>query len=123
MSPVRVYLYGNCSSCKTAEAMIRDAEPTYERRDIFQQKLSPEDIAVLLHEIGRSPREVLSTRSIPYRDLRLAEKQVPDRELIELMSVYPGLLKRPIIIADKSVLIGFNRTALNSLLENHRKDS
>jgi Spx/MgsR family transcriptional regulator len=123
MAPVRIYLYANCSSCKNAESMIRDAEPAFERRDIFKQKLSPQELRDLLAEIGKSPGDVLSTRSIPYRELGLVANPVSDDELIDLMAIHPGLLKRPIIIVDQTVQVGFNRTALAALLQSYGKDA
>ena len=53
----------------------------------------------LFVEIGKSPTEAVSRRSIPYRQLGLAERSHQNAELIGLMSEHPGLLRRPIVIA------------------------
>ena len=116
MNPIRIYLYAKCSSCRNAEAVLEEAGVAFERRDIFKDRLSPSEIRALLAEIGKSAFDVLSTRSIPYRELELADKPVDEGTLISLMAEHPGLLKRPIIVAGDTVQIGFSRPALQALV-------
>ena len=122
MSRIRIYLYSNCSSCKNAEAVLRDAGVAYDRRDIFKERMTTAELDALFHDIGKTPTELLSRRSIPYRQLGLAERAPSDPELIGLMSEHPGLLRRPIIIAPGKVQIGFNRAALESLAQRYAQD-
>jgi len=122
MSRVRIYLYSNCSSCKNAEQVLSDAGVKYDRRDIFKDRMTVPELEALFGEIGKTPTELLSRRSIPYRQLGLAEAARSDSELTVLMSEYPGLLRRPIIIAPDEVQIGFNRTALESLALRNAQD-
>ena len=119
MSQVKIYLYGNCSSCKDAETVLKSSGVGYERRDIFRNQLTVEELKGLFSEIKLRPSEVLSRRSIPYRELGLASRETSEDKLIDLMSRYPGLLRRPIIVAPGSVQIGFKRSSLESLAQNH----
>jgi Spx/MgsR family transcriptional regulator len=119
MAQIRIYLYGNCSSCKNAEQVLKAAGVDYDRRDIFKDRLSVDEVNELLQEIGKRPGEVLSRRSIPYRELGLASRDVPDDELTAMMSEHPGLLRRPIVVAPGDVQVGFNRTALDALARQH----
>lgn len=122
MAAVETYLYSNCSSCKKAESALLDANVEFDRRDIFRQKLTPAEIRELLEKLKLSAFDVLSTRSIPYRELGLANCAVTEIELIELMSEHPGLLKRPIIIAGDNHRIGFNKTAIDELIAGLKKE-
>jgi Spx/MgsR family transcriptional regulator len=115
MSQVSIYLYGSCSSCKDAEAVLKAADVDYRRRDIFKQRLSVEELYALFHETGKQPVDLLSRRSIPYRTLDLANRELSDHELVELMSQHPALIRRPIIIVRDAVQVGFNRDALVTL--------
>ena len=96
--------------------MLRDARVDYVARDFFRQKLTVPEINSLLKEIGSTAFDVLSTRSIPYRELQLANRTVTEDDLIALMADHPGLLKRPIIISGDTVQVGFNRSALDALI-------
>lgn len=117
MSQAQVYLYANCSSCKNAEQVLKAAGIDYSARDLFQERLSVDELRTLFNEIGKQPSELVSRRSIPYRSLKLADRETSDEELLALMAEHPGLLRRPIIITPHGVQIGFNRTALESLAQ------
>jgi regulatory protein spx len=122
MSQIRVYLYSNCSSCKNAEQVLQDAGVRFDRRDIFRERMTVAELEELFRDVNKTPTELISRRSIPYRQLGLAERMPTDQELIRLMSEHPGLLRRPIIIAPDEVQIGFNRTALVSLAQRYAQD-
>jgi Spx/MgsR family transcriptional regulator len=116
LSDIRIYLYANCSSCRKADATLAASGQTYDRRDIFKQPLTAEEIRSLLAEIGKRPVDVLSRRSVPYRELELANRSVADDELVQLMSLHPALLRRPIVIAGDQSLIGYSQHALDDLI-------
>ena len=71
----------------------------------------------LLRRAGLSPREVLSLRSRAYRELGLAERDLGDDELIELMVQEPALLKRPIVVSGRGAVVGFKRDQLAELIQ------
>lgn len=116
MQVIRIYLYSKCSTCRDAEKLLLESGKAIERRDIFRNPLSATEISELLHETGTTPGEILSSRSISYRQLGLAGMSPTDEQLVDLMANYPGLIRRPIIIMGDSVQIGFNREALIALV-------
>jgi arsenate reductase (glutaredoxin) len=59
---------------------------------------------------------VLSKRSKAYKDLGLDECDVSDEELLGLMIEHPTLLRRPIVVRDGQVVIGFNRARIEELI-------
>jgi Spx/MgsR family transcriptional regulator len=92
----------------------------FERRDYFKERFSVDELDALLRQAGLSPGEVLSTRSRAYKDLGLAEREVSDRELVELMTENPTLIRRPIVVGSSGVVVGFNRRELSKLAEQER---
>lgn len=113
---VEIYLYATCSSCRKAAALIEDCGASAIRRDLFKEPLSTDEIRALFAKTGLTPTGVLSTRSRPFADLRLADKELSDDEIVDLMGQYPALVKRPIVVKDGRTVVGFNRPALESLL-------
>ena len=116
MTDTRIYLYANCSSCRKADAQLAESGIDYARRDIFKHPLTIDEISELLAEIGKSPDDVLSRRSIPFRQLGLADRKLADDELIQLMSEHPALLRRPIIISGSEVLVGYSLRAVERVI-------
>lgn len=62
-----------------------------------------------------SPREILSTRSRAYRELGLAEQNVTEDDLLDLMVKEPTLLRRPILIGRGGSAVGFNQERYEEL--------
>ena len=116
MATVEAYLYSNCTSCKKAEALLKEAGADLSPRDLFKEKLSPLEIREMLTRANLTLESVLSTRSRPYADLHIADKSLSDDELIELMAKYPALLKRPIVIMNGNAVVGFKRDAILELI-------
>jgi arsenate reductase (glutaredoxin) len=63
------------------------------------------------------PSEVLSKRSKAYRELGLADRDVSEDELLDLMASNPTLLRRPIVVKDGEAVIGFKANEIESLIE------
>jgi arsenate reductase-like glutaredoxin family protein len=74
-------------------------------------------LASTLQRAGLTPGEVLSKRSRAYKALGLAERQLSDDELLDLMVEEPTLLRRPLIISPGGVAVGFNQKQLQELIE------
>ena len=51
----------------------------------------------LLRKMKLSPRELLRTKEPVYKTLRLAERDLSDEEIVELMVKNPDLIQRPIV--------------------------
>ena len=116
MPGVEMYLYAHCSSCRNASALVDDLGVSAARRDIFKEKMTVAEIIVLFARTGLDPRTVLSTRSRPYTELGLAGKDLSGSEIIELMSQYPALIRRPLTVKGDRAVIGFNRVAIEALV-------
>jgi len=111
---ITAYVYSRCSTCRTAESILQESDRPFTTRDLFKEPLDRAELDSLFKSIGKTPTEMLSTRSIPYRDLGLAEKNLDDAALLDLMSEYPALIRRPIVVIDGAAQIGLNQPALKA---------
>jgi len=64
---------------------------------------------------------VLSKRSRAYKSLQLAERELSNDELLDLMIEEPTLLRRPLIISLVGVEVGFNKTRLQALIDSSER--
>lgn len=101
---VKVYYYERCKTCKSVIDKLKDEE-NLELREFFKDRLSKDEIKELLNLAGISARDALRKRDKMYKELRLDEKQYSEDELIEMMSIYPSLIARPIIVKDGKAFI------------------
>jgi len=75
---------------------------------------------LLLTENGTD--DLISTRSKVFQKLDIDLDELSVRQLIELIELYPSLLRRPIILDEKRMQIGFNEDEIRAFLpRNYRK--
>ena len=117
MAETELYYYASCTSCRNAEAVLNDLGVPWEKREFFKQRFTHDELASLLKRIGKTPFDVLSTRSRPYKDLDLANKEITESELIDLMIEHPQLLRRPLTVRGNEVVVGYSKGAITALVE------
>src|SRR5262249_47789495 len=115
MADIELYHYARCSSCRDAETVLAERGAALVKRDLFEERLSVDEIAVLFARIGRTAQEMLAIRSRPYQQLGLGGLALSDGEIVELMAEYPALVRRPIVVAGRRGQVGFSRAAIERL--------
>lgn len=101
--------YPKCSTCKKAKKWLQENNIEFIDRNIIEE--TPE-VKELTDWIKRSEKDIkkwFNTSGLKYKELKLKEKLLAmgDKEKIELLSSDGMLIKRPLIISDKGVFIGF----------------
>lgn len=106
MSKIIVYYYNKCKRCKNVIDRLRAKGNELELREISKHKLTKEEIRELLKRANMSARDALRKRDKYYKELGLDNEEYNEDQLIELMSRYPSLIARPIVIKEDKVIIG-----------------
>ncbi len=88
---------------------------SYTRRDFFKQRFTTDELRELLHSVGLTAHEALSTRATAYKELGLDQREISEDELIRLMTEQPALLRRPLVKRGSRGMVGFNKTELENL--------
>ena len=66
---------------------------------------------------GRDPRDFLNTRSPAFKAMGLAGKSLTAPQAFALMAKEPNLIKRPIVVAGKEMIAGFDRERMRAALK------
>lgn len=77
-----------------------------ERRDIFRDRLSASEIKKILRVANLTPRDMLRKKDKAYKMLDLDDASHTDEQIIDYMTRYPGLIRRPIVFAGNRILVG-----------------
>jgi len=85
-----------------------------DERDYAKVPLSRAELEELFS--GRDPRDFLNPKSPVFKTLGLKGKSLTPDEAIALMVKEPNLLKRPLLIAGKTIVAGFDRDAMRDAL-------
>lgn len=95
--------------------MRNDLGAELDERDYAKAPLSAAELKELF--AGRDPRELLNSRSPAFKAMNLAGKSLTPEQAIALMAKDPNLIKRPLIIAGKQIIAGFDRDRLRAALK------
>jgi regulatory protein spx len=85
-------------------------------RNIMSEPLSIKEIKEILRMTEDGTDEIISTRSKIFQKLNINVESLPLKELYSLIQENPGLLRRPIIIDEKRLQVGYNEDEIRRFL-------
>lgn len=107
-----LWMKSSCTTCRKAKAALADLGIAVEIRDYFRRPLEAAELERLL---PTDPSPMLGSKSPKYRELGLKDRKLSREEVITLMIADNNLLKRPILVHSKGVIIGFDASAYAKL--------
>lgn len=113
---VTLYTSPSCTSCRKAKAWLEEHEIAYVERNIFSEPLSIQEIKEILRMTEDGTDEIISTRSKIFQKLNINLETMPLQDLYTLIQDNPGLLRRPIIIDEKRLQVGYNEDEIRRFL-------
>ncbi|MDN3015071.1 transcriptional regulator SpxA [Paenibacillus sp. BSR1-1] len=113
---VTLYTSPSCTSCRKAKSWLEEHEIPYKERNIFSEPLSMEEIKEILRMTEDGTDEIISTRSKTFQKLDVNLDNMPLQDLFKLIKENPGLLRRPIIIDEKRLQVGYNEDEIRRFL-------
>ncbi|EAC5360664.1 transcriptional regulator Spx [Listeria monocytogenes] len=113
---VTLYTSPSCTSCRKARAWLEEHDIPYKERNIFSEPLSLDEIKEILRMTEDGTDEIISTRSKTFQKLNVDLDSLPLQQLFELIQKNPGLLRRPIIIDEKRLQVGYNEDEIRRFL-------
>lgn len=110
--------YPKCSTCKKAMKYLDDKNIKYEDRNIVECNPTKDELSSWIKMSSKDINKFFNTSGLKYRELNLKDKlkEMSDLEKIELLSSDGMLVKRPIIVSNDKVLVGFKKSEWESLV-------
>jgi regulatory protein spx len=113
---VTLYTSPSCTSCRKAKTWLDEHEIPYSERNIFAEPLTIDEIKEILRMTEDGTDEIISTRSKTFQKLDVNVESMPLQDLFELIKDNPGLLRRPIILDEKRLQVGYNEDEIRRFL-------
>ena len=113
---VTLYTSPSCTSCRKARAWLKEHKIPYAERNIFSDPLSVDELKQILQMTEDGTEEIISTRSKVYQDLHVNIDDLSLKDLLDLVQRHPGLLRRPIIMDEKRLQVGYNEDEIRRFL-------
>ena len=110
--------YPPCSTCQKAKKWLTEHEVSFTSRHIKEQNPSAQELAAWQKKSGLPLKRFFNTSGILYRQLNLKDKlaSMSEEEQLALLATDGMLIKRPLVIGDTFVLVGFREKEWLSLL-------
>ena len=116
--PVHVYQYPKCSTCRKALKWLDARRVKYEKTDLVSDPISLSKLKDL-HKRSKLPiARFFNTSGESYRagDFKSRLAKLSDSEALACLAKDGKLVKRPIVDAGKTVLVGFDEKAYGAAL-------
>lgn len=113
---VDLYVSPSCTSCRKAKAWLEQHEIPFKERNIFSDPLGKSEILQILRMTENGTEEIISTRSRVFKQLKVDLDDLSIDQLIDLIKEDPSLLKRPIIMDDRRLQVGYNEDEIRRFL-------
>ena len=112
--------YPKCSTCKNAKKWLEENNIEFIDRDIVCDTPKVKELDEWIKLSEEDIKKWFNTSGLKYKELNLKEKltTMNNEEKIELLASDGMLIKRPLFISDKGILIGFKESKWESLLKN-----
>ena len=106
---VKFICYPRCTTCQRAEKWLCENGIEYELRDIKLDKPSISELTEWYRVSGLPLKKFFNTSGLLYKSLALKDKlpAMSEDEMLALLSSDGMLVKRPILVGDGFVLVGF----------------
>lgn len=109
--------YPTCSTCKKAKKWLEENNIEFIERNIVTETPKVDELNEWIEKSKLEIKKWFNTSGLKYKELNLKEKlaNMSDNEKIELLASDGMLIKRPLLISDKGVFVGFKEEIWNTL--------
>ncbi len=111
--------YPKCSTCKKAQAWLDARGAKYDVRHIVEDNPTADELRRWHAASGLPLRRFFNTSGMLYRDMALKDKlpTMSEDEMVDLLATNGMLVKRPLLVLDDTVLVGFREKEWQATLE------
>ena len=111
--------YPKCTTCQKAKKWLDDNKIEYELRDIKQENPTLEELTEWYKKSGLPLKKFFNTSGLLYKSMDLKNKLpgMTEDEILHLLSTDGMLVKRPILVGNDFVLVGFKEVEWNEKIK------
>lgn len=113
---VKLFVSPSCTSCRKARAWLKEYNIPYTERNIFSEPLNKGELTNILRMTENGTEEIVSTRSKAFKQLKVNLDDLSIDQLLDLVVKNPSLLRRPIIMDDRRLQVGYNEDEIRRFL-------
>ena len=110
------YGYKKCSTCRSAYKHLQEGGIELEFHDFVVNPPSAHTIQSWVDGYGQGILPFVNTKGTRYRELNLADQNLSEAKWLDLLSKDGKLLKRPVLVTDEGVIVGYDKAQYDRLI-------
>ena len=101
--------YPKCSTCQKAKKWLDEHDIVYNERHIVEESPTYDELKEWHKRSGLPLKRFFNTSGLLYKEMKLKDKlsKMSEEEQLKLLATNGMLVKRPIVVGDDTVLVGF----------------
>lgn len=110
--------YPRCSTCQKAKKWLDEQGKEYVERHIVEDNPTYDELKSWYEISGLPLKKFFNTSGLMYKELQLKDKlpTMSEEEMLKLLATNGMLVKRPLLIKDEKVLVGFKEAEWEEIL-------
>ena len=118
---IKIYTSPSCSSCRKVKKWFEDQNIPFEEHNIFNATLNPDELKDILTKTENGTEDIISTRSKIIKESGIDVNNMTISELIAFIRKNPSVLKRPIMVDDTKLQVGYNSEDIRVFIPHIRR--
>lgn len=118
-----LYSSPGCASCRKVRQWLKERNLKFIEKNIFTTVLSEKEIKYLLMRTENGAEDIISKRSKVMQEAHVDIEELSINELIAFIQRHPSVLKRPIVMNEKSFLVGYDDEEIDAFLPSELRGS
>ena len=118
---IKIYTAPSCSSCKKAKTFFKKEEIPYVEKNIFVNDINEKELRDILSKTENGTEDIISTRSKIIKEGNVDLDNMTISELITFIRQNPSVLKRPIMVDDTKMQVGYNPEEIRVFIPHEKR--
>ena len=111
--------YPRCSTCQKAKKWLEEHNIEFTERNIVEENPSFDELQTWYKQSGLPLKKFFNTSGLVYKEMQLKDKLplISEEEQLKLLASNGMLVKRPMVISEDKVLVGFKEAEWEAFLK------
>lgn len=118
---IKIFTSPSCSSCRKVKKWFEDEGIPYIEKNIFAANLKETDIQEILEKSENGTEDIISKKSNIVKEGKVDVDNMTVKQLIEFVKNNPSVLKRPIILDDRRIQVGYNPEEIRTFIPHAKR--
>lgn len=119
---IKIYTISSCTSCKKAKTWLNKHQLPYKEQNLGKEPLTRAEILNILSKTEAGVESIISSKNRYAKALTFDINDLSMNQVIDLIQENPRILKSPILIDDKRLLVGYKEDDIRAFLPRSVRD-